>query len=230
VVAPEVGRAGRTLTRRTGDLALRRVGAPGAFAPGAFALRAVALCAVVLAGSACAAEDGSGQARTSARPMAPVIGEPAPAYRIATLDGDSLVLGPSPQVVLLNVWATWCTSCKEEFAHMDSLLARHAADGLRVVAVSVDVGGTPLVRETLSSYAVSFEAAHDQDGEIETRFPAFGVPASYLIDRRGVLRWRHVGVLPAAVDSVVAAIVHEPADSATPAASVSPLANDAGGQ
>lgn len=191
---------------------------------------ALALCALPLLGTACAAPDGSGQTRTSARPTAPVVGEPAPAYRIATLAGDSLVLGPSPTVVLLNVWATWCTSCKEEFAHMDSLLARHAADGLRVVAVSVDVGATTLVRETLSSYAVSFEAAHDQDGEIETRFPAFGVPASYLIDRAGVLRWRHVGVLPASVDSVVAALVREPVESAAAVAIPSPLANGAGGQ
>jgi thiol-disulfide isomerase/thioredoxin len=189
------------------------------------------LCIAVLLGSACAAPDtGEQGGRTRSRPVAPVVGERAPLYRIATLDGDSLVLGPSPSIVLLNVWATWCTSCKEEFAHMDSLLARHAADGLRVVAVSVDVGETALVRETLSSYAVSFEAAHDQAGEIETRFPAFGVPASYLIDRAGVLRWRHVGVLPASVDSVVAALVREPAASAATVASPSPLANGAGGQ
>lgn len=216
------------MTRRTDAPAVRHV---------------VVLCAAFLLGGACTAPDAE-QARAMARPPAPALGAPAPAYRIATLGGDSLVLGPSPRVVLLNVWATWCTSCKAEFAHMDSLLARHARNGLRVVAVSVDVGETALVQETLSSYAVSFEAAHDQAGEIETRFPAFGVPASYLIDRAGVLRWRHVGVLPTTVDSVVAALVRETTDGAsvsTPpvrlppveaaaAGSPAPLADGAGGQ
>lgn len=156
------------------------------------------------AGAAAVAE-AQGPARRSRG--APRLGEPAPAYRIGTLGGDSLVVGPSRSVVLLNVWATWCASCKEEFAHMDSLLARHRDDGLRVVAVSVDVGDTDLVRRTIAEYAATFEVAHDQAGEVEARFPALGVPASYVIDRDGVLRWRHVGVLPAAVDSVLVALL-----------------------
>lgn len=135
------------------------------------------------------------------------LGGPAPLYAIATLSGDSLVVGPSPSVVLLNVWATWCASCKEEFAHMDSLLARHAADGLRIVAVSIDAGDRSLVERTIAQYAATFEVAHDPDGTVEARYPALGVPASYLIDRDGVLRWRHVGVLPPAVDSIVAAVL-----------------------
>lgn len=147
-------------------------------------------------------EDAPRRTRTALR-----LGEPAPTYRIRTLAGDSLVVGPSRSVVLLNVWATWCASCKEEFAHMDTLLARHRDDGLRVVAVSVDVGDTDLVRRTIAEYAATFEVAHDQAGEIETRYPALGVPASYVIDREGVLRWRHVGVLPAAVDSVIVALL-----------------------
>jgi thiol-disulfide isomerase/thioredoxin len=147
-------------------------------------------------------------------PRAPVVvGGAAPAYRIPTFGGDSLVVGPSSAVVLLNVWATWCASCKEEFALMDSLLARHGERGLRVVAVSVDVGSSEPVRATADRYAVTFEIAHDAEGEIERRFPALGVPASYLIDREGVVRWKHVGVLPAAVDSVIAGLL-APGDGA----------------
>ncbi|MCU0616174.1 MAG: TlpA family protein disulfide reductase [Gemmatimonadaceae bacterium] len=150
-----------------------------------------------------AAPDGG----TTARRAPLRVGERAPDYAVATLAGDSLVIGPSNSVVLLNVWATWCASCKEEFAHMDTLLARHANDGLRVVAVSIDAGDRALVERTIAEYAATFEVAHDPDGTIEARFPALGVPASYLIDRAGVLRWRHVGVLPPAVDSVVAAVL-----------------------
>lgn len=142
----------------------------------------------------------------SSRPARAVVrvGASAPSYRIATFGGDSLIVGPSPSVVLLNVWATWCASCKEEFALMDTLLARYGASGLRVVAVSVDVGSSEPVHRTVAEYAVTFEVAHDAEGEVERRYPALGVPASYLIGRDGRLLWKHVGVLPASVDTVIA--------------------------
>ena len=110
-------------------------------------------------------------------------------YAISTLRGDSLVLGRGDAVVLLNVWATWCASCKEEFAFMDTLLARYGASGLRVVAVSVDVGSSAPVERVARQYGVTFEVAHDPEGRVERLFPAMGVPASYLIGRDGLVRW-----------------------------------------
>lgn len=87
---------------------------------------------------------------------------------------------------------------------MDTLLSRHGPNGLRVVAVSVDVGSSEPVHRTIAEYAVTFEVAHDAEGEVERRFPALGVPASYLIGRNGRLLWKHVGVLPGSVDTVIA--------------------------
>jgi thiol-disulfide isomerase/thioredoxin len=159
--------------------------------------------------AACASSD---DATAETGPSGPAkVGAPAPAYRIATLAGDSLIVGPSESVVLLNVWATWCASCKEEFALMDTLLTRHGPQGLRVVAVSVDVGSVEPVQRTIDQYAVTFEVAHDPAGDIERRFPALGVPASYLIDRDGRLHWKHVGVLPPSVDSVITGLLASPA-------------------
>jgi cytochrome c-type biogenesis protein len=163
------------------------------------------LTAAAVSGAvACAGASADADAPARRRPVATPIGARVPAYQAVTFGGDSLQLGRESRVVLLNVWATWCASCKEEFALMDTLLERHGARGLRVVAVSVDVGSDAPVRRTAAQYGVTFEIAHDPDGEIERRFPAIGVPASYLIDRDGTLLWKHVGVLPAAVDSVIA--------------------------
>ncbi len=162
---------------------------------------ALSLAALVLL-MACSRDTGNG-ARSRFGPV--LVGAPAPAYAIATLAGDSLVVGGADSsVLLLNVWATWCASCKEEFAFMDTLLATHGPNGLRVVAVSVDVGSTEPVKRVTEQYAVTFEIAHDPDGEIERRFPALGVPASYLIGRDGRVLWKHVGVLPPSVDEVIA--------------------------
>jgi cytochrome c biogenesis protein CcmG/thiol:disulfide interchange protein DsbE len=175
-------------------------------------------------GEPAADPDGRGNGPATVRPAAsgpPRLGAPAPAYEIPTLDGALLRIGPSPSVVLLNVWATWCTACKEEFARLDTLLSRHSADGLRVVAVSVDAAETEVVRRTLEAHGATFEGAHDPRGTIEARFPALGVPASYVIDRDGILRWRHVGVLPPDVDSVVASLL-SPARPGAPPATLAP--------
>lgn len=133
------------------------------------------------------------------------VGETAPSYSIATFAGDSLILGSRiPQVTLVNVWATWCVSCKEEFAFMDQLLASYGAGGLRIVAVSVDVGAVAPVVRVAQQYGVTFEVAHDPEGRIESAYPAIGVPASYLVGRDGRLLWKHVGVLPPSVAGVIA--------------------------
>ena len=160
----------------------------------------------------CAGSTGDADSPTSRlRPAA--VGDMAPSYAVATVGGDSLVVGPSESLVLLNVWATWCASCKEEFALMDTLLTRHGPAGLRVVAVSVDAGSVEPVLRVAEQYAVTFDIAHDPEGIVERRFPALGVPASYLIGRDGRLLWKHVGVLPPKVDSVIAAALARRAPS-----------------
>jgi cytochrome c-type biogenesis protein len=177
-----------------------------------FALAALGACDRSRAG-----EGGSSTPRSG--PVA--VGADAPTYAIQTLAGDSLTVGPSDNLVLLNVWATWCASCKEEFAFMDTLLAKHRSKGLRVVAVSVDVGSSEPVQQVASQYNVTFEVAHDPEGTIERRFPAMGVPASYLIDRDGKLLWKHVGVLPPSVDAVI-----EDALEASPASAAEQKADE----
>lgn len=129
-------------------------------------------------------------------------------YDAVTLSGDTVRVGggAGDALVLLNVWATWCASCREEFALMDTLVARYRGDGLRVVAVSVDAGGVAPVAQLAREFGVTFDVAHDPDGRVERAFPALGVPASYLVDRDGQVVWRRVGVLTMAeADSAVRA-------------------------
>ncbi len=173
-------------------------------APRLHRMSAVVMASLAIASlGACDRSRASDGGTSSPRSGPVTVGASAPTYAIQTLSGDSLNVGPSDHLVLLNVWATWCASCKEEFAFMDSLLAKHRSRGLRVVAVSVDVGSSEPVQQVASQYNVTFEVAHDPEGTIERRFPAMGVPASYLIGRDGKLVWKHVGVLPPSVDAVI---------------------------
>jgi cytochrome c biogenesis protein CcmG, thiol:disulfide interchange protein DsbE len=139
------------------------------------------------------------------------IGDPVPAYAVRTLAGDSMRVGAGTPV-LLNVWATWCTSCREEMADLAALERAYASRGVRVLAVSVDAGDGMRVRRFVEAEGLPFAVAHDPAGVVQRAFQAVGVPETYLVSGDGRLLWVQRGGLhgaPAAVratlDSVVAA-------------------------
>lgn len=133
------------------------------------------------------------EGEVTARP--PEIGKPAPDYRTTALAGDSVSLQQSRgRVVLLNVWATWCHPCREEIPVLQALHERYASRGLELVGVSVDARGEEdTIREFATDFRMTYPLWLDPDERIQATFFAIGVPATFLIDREGTLRWRHVG-------------------------------------
>lgn len=152
----------------------------------------------------------SAPARDAAfRPL--TVGDAAPPYAVRTLAGDSVRVGAGAPV-LLNVWATWCTSCREEMADLAALERAYASHGVRVLAVSVDAGDGTRVRRFVEAEKLPFAVAHDPAGIVQRSFQAVGVPETYLVSGDGRLLWVQRGGLhgaPAAVrvtlDSVVKA-------------------------
>ena len=103
------------------------------------------------------------------RPFRPlVVGDRAPAYAARTLAGDSVRVGAGTPV-LLNVWATWCTSCREEMADLAALDREYAPRGVRVLAVSVDAGDGTRVRRFAEAEQLPFAVAHDPAGVVQKR-------------------------------------------------------------
>ena len=150
---------------------------------------------------ACGRDDGP-----RARP--PEIGQPAPAYQTVSIAGDSVSLAQKRgRVVLLNVWATWCHPCREEIPILQALHERYAARGLDLIGVSVDARGE---EDTIQQFARDFNMTYplwlDPDERVQSTFLAIGVPATFLIDRDGVLRWRHVGPVRANDTTLVHAL------------------------
>jgi len=96
--------------------------------------------------------------------------------------------------VLLNVWATWCAPCREEMPRIERLHQELGPAGLAVVAVSVDNPGMDeAIREFRREMALSFEVLYDESGRIRDAYQTSGVPETFLIDRRGVVRRRLIG-------------------------------------
>lgn len=122
------------------------------------------------------------------------VGSAVPRYSAITISGDTVnVGGGKGPVMLVNVWATWCESCREEMAALDSLHRSFGPRGVRVLGVSVDEGTGERVRRFVASNGLKFTIAHDPAGEIERRFGVMGVPTTFVVSSDGRLRWRHTG-------------------------------------
>lgn len=146
--------------------------------------------AALMASAGCDAEGPS---------RAPVVGDLVPDYGALTLGGDSASLSQlGDDVVLLNVWATWCPPCRKEIPVLQALHEAHAERGLRVVGVSVDAAGeAEAVRRFVDSYGVTFDIWLDPSERVSSTFRTSGVPTTLLIDRDGRLVWRHLGPVTA---------------------------------
>jgi peroxiredoxin len=120
---------------------------------------------------------------------------PAPAYEAVTLDGDRVSLeGLQGEVVLLNVWATWCVPCRREIPELQALHAARGSDGLRVVGVTVDGGSAEdQIRRFADELGMTYEIWWDPDQTAVSVFDAVGVPLTVLIDRQGRIVWEHLG-------------------------------------
>ena len=137
------------------------------------------------------------------RPL--VVGDSAPAYAAVTLAGDTVRVGAGTPV-LLNVWATWCESCREEMADLATLEKKYAPEHVKVVAVSVDNGGGERVKRFAESEKLPFTVAHDPAGGVQRAFQAVGVPETYLVSGDGRLLWVRRGGLAGAGPEVEAGL------------------------
>jgi len=136
------------------------------------------------------------------------VGLEAPPYAARTLGGDSVSLALlRGKPVLLNVWATWCHPCKEEIPYLEQLHGKHAAEGLQIVGVSIDARGEEArINEFARDFSMTYPIWRDPDERVNARFLAIGVPSTYLIDRDGILRWKHLGTLRPSSPGFVAAL------------------------
>jgi peroxiredoxin len=136
------------------------------------------------------------------------VGLPSPAYATVSLAGDSVSLAQQKgKVVLLNIWATWCHPCRTEIPELRAIHARYRDRGLELIGVSVDTDGTDeAIRTFMTDYQMTFPVWRDPDERISTQFLTVGVPATFLIDRNGILRWRKTGPIAPNDTSLTAAI------------------------
>lgn len=124
-------------------------------------------------------------------------GRPAPEWSARALDGSGATkTGDSYRgdVVLLNVWATWCQPCRVEMPSLEALHGAYADSGLRIVAVSIDEPGSEkAILDFAREYGLTFELLHDPTKRIRKTFQTSGVPETFIIGADGVIRRKMIG-------------------------------------
>lgn len=125
------------------------------------------------------------------------VGVDAPDFAAATLEepaGRKTMADYRGDVVLLNIWATWCLPCRVEMPSMQRLHDEFAPEGLKVVAISIDEAGTEAqIRDFAREYALTFEILHDPNGGIQRAYQTTGVPETFVIGRDGTIRKKVIG-------------------------------------
>ena len=118
---------------------------------------------------------------------------PAPAISAKDREGHARSLSEfKGRVVLVDFWASWCAPCKVSFPELDALHEEFHDAGLEVVAINVDEDAKS-ARAFLAGKSPSMTVLFDPQGRTPEAFKVEGMPSSFLIDRDGNIRFRHMG-------------------------------------
>ena len=149
----------------------------------------------------------------------PLVGKPAPAFSLARLDAPEKTFSPQEmkgRVWLLNVWASWCVSCRQEHPVLVDMVRNPAIQlvGLNYKEVRGDgaLDASKLSAEDEQRLAIErargWLGKHgdpyalsvlDIDGRVGIDYGVYGVPETYVIDKAGVIRFKHIGPLTSEV-------------------------------
>jgi cytochrome c biogenesis protein CcmG/thiol:disulfide interchange protein DsbE len=129
----------------------------------------------------------------------PLVGKPAPQFNLPQLEAVEQSLSPAQligQVWLLNVWASWCIACRDEHTVLLELAQTKA-----VPIYGMNYKDQPqAARQWLAQRGNPYMAtAVDTDGRTGIDYGVYGVPETYVIDKAGVIVYKHIGPLTSAV-------------------------------
>jgi cytochrome c biogenesis protein CcmG/thiol:disulfide interchange protein DsbE len=125
----------------------------------------------------------------------PFIGKPAPAFTLTQLHESERQFSPQDmngKVWLLNVWASWCVSCRQEHPVLMEFSRQALVPILGLNYKDGREDGKAWLSEFGNPYTLS---AFDANGRIGIDYGVYGVPETFVIDKLGVIRYKHVGPL-----------------------------------
>ena len=140
----------------------------------------------------------------------PLIGKPAPAFNLSRLDDPGQHIRREDligKVWLLNVWASWCVACRDEHPYLVELAGRKLVPIYGLNYKDTRQAG----QQTLSRFGDPYVASlFDADGRVGIDWGVYGVPETFVIDRQGIIRMKHIGpVTPDVIRNKIEPLVRQ---------------------
>jgi cytochrome c biogenesis protein CcmG/thiol:disulfide interchange protein DsbE len=134
----------------------------------------------------------------------PFIGKPAPAFKLAQLHESQLAFTPEDmkgKVWMLNVWASWCVSCRVEHPLLVEMARRNVVPIVGLNYKDKRDEGMQWLARFGNPYALS---AFDVEGKVGIDYGVYGVPETFVIDKQGVIRYKQIGpITPEALEQKI---------------------------
>lgn len=138
-----------------------------------------------------------GFTRDPARIESPLIGRPAPTFRLVSLDGTTVDLAAlRGRPVVLNFWASWCIPCRDEAPLLRAAQERYQPNLAFLGVVYQDSAAS--AQAFVDRYGIAYPSLLDPDGRTALDYGVYGIPETYFIAADGTIRAKQIGPLDAA--------------------------------
>ena len=140
----------------------------------------------------------------------PLIDKPAPAFKLAELHDADKVFTPEEmkgKVWMLNVWASWCVSCRVEHPLLVDMSKKNEVPIVGLDYKDERAKGLEWLNRMGNPYALS---AFDVDGKVGIDYGVYGVPETFVIDKQGVIRYKQIGpITPEALEQKILPLIRK---------------------
>ena len=140
----------------------------------------------------------------------PFIDKPAPAFRVEQLGDAKVAFSPQDmrgKVWLLNVWASWCVSCRAEHPLLVDMSKRNVVPIIGLNYKDKREDGLAWLTKFGNPYSLS---AYDLDGRVGIDYGVYGVPETFVIDKQGVIRYKQIGpITPEALEKTILPLIRK---------------------
>jgi len=127
---------------------------------------------------------------------AAALDEPAPQFQLKDLQGKTVSLADyKGKVLFLNFWATWCPPCRAEIPDFIEAFGQYNKKGLEILGVSVDRMTEEKLLDFVNGMKINYPVALADSRIVDDFRPGQYIPATIIIDKKGIIRHRQVGAI-----------------------------------
>lgn len=129
-------------------------------------------------------------------PIPVASGDLAPDFQLLDTKGNTVTLSElRGKVVMVNFWATWCPSCKQEKPSMERLNKMMADEDFVMLAINTEENGPSIVPDFLKRNPLEITVLYDDQGTVKQQYGVYKLPESFIIDKNGIVDQKIIGPL-----------------------------------